>query len=176
MIFMNARCDRWTETRKAVGVGYSRQVKFGKPKRSTFTTNTEQQALVLLAAYFMLLCFLAYSLTLRMETICLWNSCCLSPDYMCYIPEDRTLYLYLLIYRPHVNVTGSRESAVGIATGYWLDDRGVGVRVPVGSKMFTSPCSPDRFWGPPSFLTNGYGGLSPGSKTAVAWSWPLTSN
>jgi hypothetical protein len=33
----------------------------------------------------------------------------------------------------------SRESVVGIATGYWLDDRGVGVRVPVGSKMFAPP-------------------------------------
>jgi hypothetical protein len=27
----------------------------------------------------------------------------------------------------------SRDSSVGIATGYGLDDRGVGVRVPVGS-------------------------------------------
>jgi hypothetical protein len=27
-------------------------------------------------------------------------------------------------------------SAVGIATGYWLDDRGVGVRITVGSRIF----------------------------------------
>jgi hypothetical protein len=38
----------------------------------------------------------------------------------------------------------SRDSAVNIATGYALDDRLVGVRVPVGSRIFTSPCSPDR--------------------------------
>jgi hypothetical protein len=30
----------------------------------------------------------------------------------------------------------SRDSSVGIATGYWLDDRGVGVRVLVGVKDF----------------------------------------
>jgi hypothetical protein len=30
----------------------------------------------------------------------------------------------------------SRDIAVGIATGYGLDDRGVGVRVPVGSRIF----------------------------------------
>jgi hypothetical protein len=33
----------------------------------------------------------------------------------------------------------SRDSAVGIATSYWLNDRGVGVRVPVRSRIFTSP-------------------------------------
>jgi hypothetical protein len=30
---------------------------------------------------------------------------------------------------------GSRDSVVGIATGYELDDRGVGVRVPVGQEF-----------------------------------------
>jgi hypothetical protein len=29
-------------------------------------------------------------------------------------------------------------------TGYRLDDQGVGVRVPVGARIITSPCSPDR--------------------------------
>jgi hypothetical protein len=51
---------------------------------------------------------------------------------------------------------GSRDSVVGIATGYGLDERGVGVRVPVGSRIFSSPRRPDRLWGPPSFLSNGY--------------------
>jgi hypothetical protein len=40
------------------------------------------------------------------------------------------------------------DSAVFIATGYELDDREFGVRVPVGSRIFTSPCHPDRLWGP----------------------------
>jgi hypothetical protein len=33
---------------------------------------------------------------------------------------------------------GSRDGAVGIAAGYVLDGRGVGVRVPVGSRFFSS--------------------------------------
>jgi hypothetical protein len=37
----------------------------------------------------------------------------------------------------------SRDSAIGIATGYGLDDRGVGVRVPLGSRIFSSPRRPD---------------------------------
>jgi hypothetical protein len=53
----------------------------------------------------------------------------------------------------------SRDSAVGIATDYGLYDRGVGVRVPVGSRIFSSPRRPDRLWGPPSLLSNGYRGL-----------------
>jgi hypothetical protein len=51
----------------------------------------------------------------------------------------------------------SRDSSVGIATGYGMDDRGVGVRVPVWSRIFSSPRRPDR----PSFLSNGYGELFP---------------
>jgi hypothetical protein len=41
----------------------------------------------------------------------------------------------------------SRDRSVGIATGYGLDDRGVGVRVPVGSRVF-SPRRADRLWAP----------------------------
>jgi hypothetical protein len=54
--------------------------------------------------------------------------------------------------------------AVGIATGYGLDEQGVGVRVPEGERIFISPCRSDRLWGPPS-LSNGYrGALSPGRE------------
>jgi hypothetical protein len=38
----------------------------------------------------------------------------------------------------------SRDSVVGIATSYGLDDRGVGVRVQVGARIFCSPNRPDR--------------------------------
>jgi hypothetical protein len=55
----------------------------------------------------------------------------------------------------------SRDNSVGIATGYGLDDRGTGVRVAVDARIFSSPRRPDRFWGPPIILSNGYWGLFP---------------
>jgi hypothetical protein len=71
---------------------------------------------------------------------------------------------------------GSRDSVVGIATSYGLDDRGIGVRVPVGSIIFSSPDRPDRLWGAPNLLSNGYRGLYPRRKATGASNWPLTSN
>jgi hypothetical protein len=51
------------------------------------------------------------------------------------------------------------DTVVGIATGYGLDDRGFGVRVPVGSRIFSSPRHPNWLWGPPNFLSKGYRGV-----------------
>jgi hypothetical protein len=68
----------------------------------------------------------------------------------------------------------SRDSAVGIVTGCWLDDQGVGVRVLVGAKIFISPCRPDRLWGLPSLLSNGYRGLFLEGKAAGVWNWTPT--
>jgi hypothetical protein len=50
---------------------------------------------------------------------------------------------------------------VGIATGYVVDDRGVGVRVPVGSRIISSPSRPDRLLGAPNLPSNGYRGFFP---------------
>jgi hypothetical protein len=55
----------------------------------------------------------------------------------------------------------SRDSSVGIATSSGLDDLGVGVRVSVGSRIFSSPRRSDRLWGQSSILFNGYRELFP---------------
>jgi hypothetical protein len=49
-----------------------------------------------------------------------------------------------------------RDSVGGIATGYGLDYRGAGVRVPGSSRIFFPPRRPDRLWDPPCLLSNGY--------------------
>jgi hypothetical protein len=63
------------------------------------------------------------------------------------------MYHTLLTYT-HI-VYKSRDSSVGIMTGYGLGDLEVGVRVPVGSRIFSSPRRPDRLWVPPNLLYNG---------------------
>jgi hypothetical protein len=72
-------------------------------------------------------------------------------------------------YSPMLNFTPvRRDSVVGIATTYGLDDRGGGVRVRVGSRIFSSPRRQDRLWGPHNLLCNGYMGLFPQGKQARA--------
>jgi hypothetical protein len=44
----------------------------------------------------------------------------------------------------------SRDSIVGRTTGYGLDNREVGVRVLVGSRIFSSPQHPDWLWAHPA--------------------------
>jgi hypothetical protein len=47
-------------------------------------------------------------------------------------------------------------SATKNTRSWEVDDRRVGVRVPVGSRIFSLPRRPDRLWGAPSLLSNGY--------------------
>jgi hypothetical protein len=82
--------------------------------------------------------------------------------------NERFFYQSIIIIIIIIIIGKSRDSAVGIATGYGLDDQGVGVQVPVGARIFTSPCRPDRLWGPPCFLSHAYRGSIPGGKAAGA--------
>jgi hypothetical protein len=74
-------------------------------------------------------------------------------------PSEVSLTYVTFVLTFSVPPLKSRDIVVGIATGYGLDGRGVGVRVPAGSTIFSSPRRPDRLWGPPSLLSNGYRGL-----------------
>jgi hypothetical protein len=54
--------------------------------------------------------------------------------------------------------TKNRGSTVGIATGCGLDERGVGVRVPVKKKMFPSTYRSEGLWDQYKILSNWYQG------------------
>jgi hypothetical protein len=62
-------------------------------------------------------------------------------------------------FAPFTYSTGRRDSAVGTATGYVLDDKGVRVRVSVGTKFFSFSLRPD-----PACYPIGNGFLFPGVK------------
>jgi hypothetical protein len=53
----------------------------------------------------------------------------------------RNLCCYLI--SAYLHVPGSQDSVVGIATGYGLDDRWIGIAVTVGARIFSSPSRPD---------------------------------
>jgi hypothetical protein len=61
--------------------------------------------------------------------------------------ENHEYYLIVffeIYFQCYEQPARSQDSVVGIATSYELDDRGVGVRVPVVSKIFSSPDRPYR--------------------------------
>jgi hypothetical protein len=68
-----------------------------------------------------------------------------------HIPKDGILQI--------INTSKNRDSAVGIAIGYGLDDQGVGVPVPVEERIVTCSCRPYWLLGLPNLLSNGYRGL-----------------
>jgi hypothetical protein len=98
-----------------------------------------------------------------------------SPDLNTPLTDFRTRF-----WRPEIIkqfpyfVTRSRESIIGIATGYGLRDQGVGVRVTVGARIFTSSRRLDRHLGPPNLLSIGYRGLFP--RGLSGWGVKLTTH
>jgi hypothetical protein len=85
---------------------------------------------------------------------------CLSPPNPSYIPRPSHSSITRTI------VGGGPGSSVGIATDYGLDGPGIESR---WSEIFRT--RPDRPWGPPSLLYNGYR-VYPGGKAAGAWCRP----
>jgi hypothetical protein len=70
----------------------------------------------------------------------------------------------------------SRNSSVGTATNYGLDDRMNGVRIPAGAGDFSLRHRVQTGSGAHQVsYPVGTGGSFPGGKAAGAWSWPLTS-
>jgi hypothetical protein len=68
----------------------------------------------------------------------------------------------------------SRDSSVGIALGYGLDDRGSRFRFPAGAGNFSLHHRVQNGSGAhPASYPIGRRGSFPGSKAAGAWSWPL---
>jgi hypothetical protein len=65
-------------------------------------------------------------------------------------------------------VRKEKKTGAGIATGYGLHDRMVGIRVPLMSRILTIPYRPEGLCVPPSLLASGYQGLFLGSKMAEA--------
>jgi hypothetical protein len=73
-----------------------------------------------------------------------------------HLPLHLKTYFKLHVYMTSVAIP-LRNSEIGIVTGYRLDNRGSGI--------FSPPRHPDRAWGPPSLLSNGYReAVSPGVK------------
>jgi hypothetical protein len=70
----------------------------------------------------------------------------------------------------------NRDSSVGIALGYGLDDRGSRVRFPAGTGNFSLHHRVQNGSGAhPASYPTGTRVSFPGSKAAGAWSWPLTA-
>jgi hypothetical protein len=88
--------------------------------------------------------FSAYSFTLKMEEA---SSSELSTNL------HQTLWHRIPEYR---YVRSTLDSSVGIATGWTA-----GVRFQAKARIFSSRYRPDRFWSPPSLISNAYRGLVP---------------
>jgi hypothetical protein len=93
---------------------------------------------------------LHFLLVLKMNSV-------ISSSVECFVTEINGTFKKLFIF----SSSESRGSSVGESTGYGLDDGRVGVRVPVGSRTFSSPRRSDLLCGPPSLLSNEYRGLFP---------------
>jgi hypothetical protein len=89
---------------------------------------------------------------------------------------DLPSYLCSNVFTSDLIKNKSRDSSVGIALGYGLDDRGSRVRFPAGAGNFSlhHRVQNDSGAHPASYPMDNRGSF-PGGKAAEAWNWPLTS-
>jgi hypothetical protein len=95
------------------------------------------------------------SVTLCHTSFCDVMPCCLAAGYQFSVDACMFLQMMVSIYkttRCHISVDYSLKH---------LDDQVVGVGVPVGLRIFSSPNRPDRLWGSPNLLSSGYRELFP---------------
>jgi hypothetical protein len=79
-------------------------------------------------------------------------------------PSTFSFHILLHTHQHLLAGAGTRGSVVGMATDYGSGNLGVGVRVPVASRIVTSPYRVRRLWGLPRILSNGYRVSFPGVK------------
>jgi hypothetical protein len=115
----------------------------------------------------------------------------LNPDWLCPLPVGLETQLSLTVRGPVSPTTirintlhGRRDSSVGIATGYGLGGRGVGVRVAVGAKSFSlsassrpdlGPTQPPIQWVPGALSLGREADHAPPTGAEVRITWICTS-
>jgi hypothetical protein len=81
-----------------------------------------------------------------------------------------------MLYIKIITFLKSRDSSVGVALGYGLEDRGSRARLPAGAgNLFLHHRVQNVSEAHPPSYPMGTRGPFPRGKAAGAWSWPLTS-
>jgi len=89
--------------------------------------------------------------------------------------DNFTVPVYCILRKIRVKNMGRGSSVIiviRLQNGHHRNRNSIAGR---GKGLFSSPSSPDRFWFPRSLLSNVYRGRFSRSKSAAAWSWPITS-
>jgi hypothetical protein len=89
--------------------------------------------------------------------------------------DSQRVFIVVIVYFVIDSVRKSRNSSVGKALGYGLDDRGCRVRFPAGAGNFSLRRVQNGSGAHPVSYPMGTRGSFPGGKAAGAWSSPLTS-